>query len=354
MNEQRGDAEEDQAASIRDQTTSDSDQTSSDADQTASDRDQQQAVADERSARRDQLASDRDLARNPTEAGEQAHRLSQLERERSGLERQATALIRAQIAEQRDRQAIRRESEARSRDATAAARDRTAELRDARILAAAQGLQDAREPKLEVAIAAAADLRSHAAEDRARAANDRERAARDREESATDRKQLTAALAAAHLDYLTGSFRRGMGEMALRSELERAQRTDRPLTLLVIDADDLKAFNDSRGHAAGDSLLRDIATTVRSSLRPHDPLVRVGGDEFVCTIADSDLANAERLVVEISAALTLIQPDATISVGLAEMGADDTLETLIERGDAALYASKRGDRRESGSAEPTT
>lgn len=343
------DLDADQAASIRDQsgsdadqTASDSDQTSSDADQTASDRDQMQAAADERSAQRDQLAADRDLARHPSEASEQAHRLSQLERERSGIERQATALIRAQIAEQRDRQAVRRETEARSRDATAAARDQTAELRDSRILSAAQSLRQGPEPRLEEAIAAAAELRSHAAADRVRAANDRERAARDREESALDRRELTAALEAAHLDFLTGAFRRGMGEMALRGELDRAQRTDRQLTLVVIDADELKSINDTRGHAAGDALLRDVAATVRSLLRPHDPLVRVGGDEFVCTVADAGLAQAERLMDEVSAALALIQPGATISVGLAEMRSNDTLEMLIERGDTALYANKRG------------
>lgn len=340
--------EADQAASIRDQTSaeadqtaSDNDQTASDADQTASDRDQLQAASDERASQRDQLASDRDLAQHPTEASHRAHQISQIERERSGLERQATALTRAQIAEARDRQAVRRESEARSRDETAATRDRTADNRDLQIFEGARGSGGPREERLQEAVEAAAELRSHAAADRARAASDRERAAVDREESALDRRQLYAALQAAHLDDLTGAYRRGIGEMVLRNELERAQRGERRLTLAVIDADDLKGLNDARGHAAGDALLRDVATTVRATLRPDDPLVRIGGDEFVCTIADSDIGGSRRRVAEIALALALVQPDASISVGLAEMRAEDTLEDLIGRADEALYEEKR-------------
>ncbi len=111
-----------------------------------------------------------------------------------------------------------------------------------------------------------------------------------------------------------------MGEVLLRNELERAQRTASSLTLAVIDADDLKAFNDAGGHAAGDALLRDIATTLRATL------VRTGGDEFVCTIAGLDLDTSRRRLADVSKALGLIQPQASISVGLVEMQAGDTLE----------------------------
>jgi diguanylate cyclase (GGDEF)-like protein len=334
-------AERDQAASESDQTSSDRDQTSSDADQTSSDRDQLHAEADERSANRDQRAADRDLGPNPSDDAQRAHQVSQLARERSGLERQATSLNRAQVAAGRDLEAVQREVEAGNRDAAAADRDRAAELRDTAIVAAARGLGLPPEEQLKEAVDAAVELRLHAAADRARAAQDRERAATDRLESAQDRKELYAALDAAHLDDLTGAYRRGMGEMVLRNELERSQRVAAPLTLAVIDADGLKAFNDARGHAAGDALLRDVATTIRAKLRPYDPLVRTGGDEFVCTIADSGLESARVRFDEIAVALETAQPGASISVGMVEMRSEDTLELLVERGDAALYAAKQ-------------
>jgi diguanylate cyclase (GGDEF)-like protein len=334
-------SERDQNASESDQTSSDKDQTASDADQTSSDRDQLQAEADERSADRDQQAADRELGPDPSEGAQLAHRVSQLARERSGLERQATALSRSQIAARRDLQAVQREIEAGRRDAAAADRDRTAESRDTAILKAAHGLGLPPAQRLREAVDAAADLRSHAAADRSRAAKDRERAAVDREESAKDRKELYTALDAAHLDDLTGAFRRGMGEIVLGNELERSQRASAPLTLAVIDADGVKAVNDDRGHAAGDAFLRDLASTIRAKLRPYDPLVRTGGDEFVCTIANSGLDSSRRRFREISTALDAAQPGASISVGLVEMTAEDSLETLMKRGDAALYAAKR-------------
>jgi diguanylate cyclase (GGDEF)-like protein len=110
----------------------------------------------------------------------------------------------------------------------------------------------------------------------------------------------------------------------------------------VIDADNLKALNDAGGHSAGDALLRDIATVLRANLRSYDPLVRTGGDEFVCTIAGFSLERSRGRLAEVSAALAQVQPGASISVGLAEMRDGDTLEALLERGDAALYQDKRG------------
>jgi diguanylate cyclase (GGDEF)-like protein len=338
----RSSSDADQVASDSDQTTSDTDQTASDADQTASDRDQLQAEADQRSADRDQLAADRDLSAHQSDAVTlRAYRDSRGAREQSALERQATALTRAQISSERDRQAIHREEEAQRRDSVALDRDRAAEVRDGALVELAGGLKLPRDAHLRLAIEAAAELRAHAAADRARAAGDRERAAADREHAARDRRELYAALEQAHLDDLTGAYRRGMGEIVLRNEVERAQRSKIALTLAVVDADNLKAVNDARGHGAGDSLLQDLAAAIREKLRPYDPLVRTGGDEFVCTITETKLEGAQRRFDGISASLAATQQGASISVGLVEMNPRDTLPTLIERGDIALYEAKR-------------
>jgi diguanylate cyclase (GGDEF)-like protein len=323
-----------------DQRASDADRAASDADQAASDLDRRDSAADERSAQRDQEASDNELSGEASEGAQRAHTVSRQAREQSSLERHATALRRSQIATERDLQAARRDAEAQERDHRASARDRASEARGRKLLEEMKKLASGGETSRE-ALEAGVQLCSHAARDRAAAAADRERAALDRAEAARERQDLDSALRAAHLDDLTGAYRRGMGEIVLRNELERAQRTTSSLTLAVIDADRLKAINDARGHAAGDAFLRAIASTLRTKLRPYDPLVRTGGDEFVCTIAGSNLSSSRERLAKVSRALMEAEPAVSISVGIAAMAPEDTLETLMARADAALYECKR-------------
>ena len=165
------------------------------------------------------------------------------------------------------------------------------------------------------------------------AENDRAAAASDREHAAADRSY-------ASLDELTGVFRRGAGELALSHEIDRARRSGRSLVLAVIDVDDLKALNDSRGHAAGDALLRDVPTAIISALRSYDVTVRWGGDEFVCGLSDVTMDEAAERIEEIHRSLGTRRPPASISVGLAELGTGDTLESLIARADVNLYRAK--------------
>lgn len=118
-----------------------------------------------------------------------------------------------------------------------------------------------------------------------RAADDREAASADRTISARER--------AAHvIDGLTHAHRREAGLLELEREVVRANRTAQPLTLSFVDVDGLKAMNDSRGHAAGDQLLREIADSIRAHLRPYDLSVRYGGDEFLCALPDMTMAEA--------------------------------------------------------------
>lgn len=261
-------------------------------------------------------------------------------------ERVRAAGDRAHVAAQRD-------ETARARDLTALARDRVAEARDhiaeARDLAAEARLLDAAASRsVEQALAEAlatvrllrisgARLRRQAAADRGSSATDRERAASDRRQAAIDRRY-------AGVDDLTGVLRRGIGEVALQHELDRARRTERPLVLTVIDVDGLKAVNDCSGHAAGDALLRSVAEAITSSVRSYDVTVRWGGDEFVCVLSDMSLADAERRLEDVRAALRSVAPEASISAGLAARGGDEPLQDLLDRADAALYQAKEGAR----------
>ena len=107
-----------------------------------------------------------------------------------------------------------------------------------------------------------------------------------------------AALHNAHLDDLTGAYRRGMGEEALRGEIDRARRSDERLVLAIVDVDGLKEVNDEFGHEAGDGLLQDLVESIRANVRSYEPIVRLGGDEFACAIAGIDVEGAaERFAI---------------------------------------------------------
>ncbi len=180
---------------------------------------------------------------------------------------------------------------------------------------------------------AGAAVRKQSALERASAEADRDAAAADRQRAASDRRD-------AGLDELTGIYRRGTGELALTHEIDRSRRSGLSLVIAVVDIDDLKAVNDSQGHAAGDALLRDMASAITSTLRSYDVTVRWGGDEFVCALSDLTLAEASGRVAEIQRALEARRPGATISAGLAALEGDDTLDSLIARADADLYRAK--------------
>jgi diguanylate cyclase (GGDEF)-like protein len=267
------------------------------------------------------------------------HELSRAERVQGTLDRHAATLARSQVSSERDDQANQRDEVAQQRDRVADERDRVAEENDREMKRASEDLgRD--DPRAARAIAALAEMRDRAAAQRMQAATDRTRAARDREAAAADREHLLAELERAHLDDLTGAYRRGMGESTLVNEIERSRRADQALVLAYIDCDRLKDVNDREGHAAGDALLRDLVALLRSKLRPYDPVVRWGGDEFVCTVSDADVATARSRFEEIRQALAQDE-GAAVTVGLAVLEAGDTLETLIARADAALLEARR-------------
>ncbi len=157
---------------------------------------------------------------------------------------------------------------------------------------------------------------------------------------------------AAVCDHLTGIDNRRSFFEAAEIELRRWRRLPRPLSLLMIDADQFKKINDTHGHPVGDEVLRHIARLMGSTFRQIDMVARIGGEEFAVLLPGSDLASAQRVAERLRAALEA-QPaptDAgpvrcTVSIGIATMDeATASVEALLKRADEALYAAKHGGR----------
>jgi diguanylate cyclase (GGDEF)-like protein len=317
------------------QTASDADQTAADTDQTAADRDRQSSDRDRVLSDADQRASDRDqaIADTPAEdaaaaaAAREQQKLVARQRAETSAARAETATDRAETTFDRFEAAARRDDVAGARDLASDARDIAAGARDRLAGASEHGL--------------AGSARKRAADDRGRAAEDRRHAATDRRQARADRDELQGALSEAHLDDLTGAYRRAMGRIALQDEIDRALRSDGLLVLAFVDVDGLKEHNDHGGHAAGDALLVDVVVSIRSKLRSYDPVVRFGGDEFVCALSHADLDDARNRFDQIKVALAESHQQGAISVGFAQLQAGDTLEDLTTRGDAALYEAKQ-------------
>jgi diguanylate cyclase (GGDEF)-like protein len=125
----------------------------------------------------------------------------------------------------------------------------------------------------------------------------------------------------------------------LAREIARARRTEQALVVAFVDVDKLKDINDSEGHAAGDRTIRAVADALRSSLRSYDLVIRYGGDEFVCAMSGLDLAAAGERMAQVNVVLEGVGR-RSVSVGLAQLGQDDSLDSLVARADTALYASR--------------
>lgn len=146
---------------------------------------------------------------------------------------------------------------------------------------------------------------------------------------------LLAHLRLAREDSLTGvANRRGIDER-LAYEWERARRHQRPLSILLLDVDNLKDVNDEQGHAAGDEVLRSVAREVKAIVRSIDFVGRSGGDEFVviCTESDQDAATVVARKIE-------SQLSAPVSLGVATLKPQQTVKELLITADAALYRAK--------------
>ncbi len=155
---------------------------------------------------------------------------------------------------------------------------------------------------------------------------------------AIDHADLLARLEeAARTDHLTGFGNRRSLFEELPRELARAAREQRPLCLGMLDLDNFKIFNDTRGHQAGDAYLKDVAAAWRACLRPEDLIARYGGEEFTLVLPGCPLEDALSVVERVRAAT----PDGqTCSAGVALWDGAETPDQLIARTDQALYLAK--------------
>ncbi len=154
-------------------------------------------------------------------------------------------------------------------------------------------------------------------------------------------------------DGLTNLYNHRHLQEALSAEVERSQRYNRDVSVLFIDVDHFKTYNDTQGHPAGDEVLRGIARILLDHARDTDIVARWGGEEFVVLAPETSEQQAtelaERLRAEVSAYPFLgreTQPNGliTISVGVATLQSDGSHVSLVERADAAVYQAKAAGR----------
>ncbi len=148
----------------------------------------------------------------------------------------------------------------------------------------------------------------------------------------------------ARTDALTGLLNRRGFESQMAFALALARRSSRPLSLITMDVDHFKRVNDTYGHEAGDEVLRRLARTLESRLRSSDVVARLGGEEFVALLPDTDLAGAQAIAQALVTAMADQQDPVvgtiTVSVGVATMRGQENGADILRRADMALYEAK--------------
>jgi diguanylate cyclase (GGDEF)-like protein len=175
------------------------------------------------------------------------------------------------------------------------------------------------------------------------------------DERAHVRSELMRTRELALQDELTGLANRRALEQMLASEVTRALRHGRPLSILMVDVDRFKTINDTYGHRAGDEVLRELARILADKLRSIDRAARYGGEELLVMMPDTPVEEARQVAERIRSAVEahtfVVDPEddeppielhLTASVGLAGLPENaETLEGLVEVADRALYEAKR-------------
>jgi diguanylate cyclase (GGDEF)-like protein/PAS domain S-box-containing protein len=167
----------------------------------------------------------------------------------------------------------------------------------------------------------------------------------------TDEKLAQIALEQlATRDGLTGLANRRCFDETLHAEWARAQRQRQPLSLLMVDVDNFKAYNDANGHLGGDECLKRIATAVASEMRANDLVARYGGEEFAVILPNQSLKGAASVAERIRTRVEQLQvpnrlapaQHVTVSIGAATALAspDNSASELVAIADAALYRAK--------------
>lgn len=301
--------------------------------------------ADGRSHQRDEAGDQRDQAgAQRDEAG--------VQRDEAGVRRDQAGDVRDQAADQRDHAADERDEAATRRDqaavksestvttgTTRGSFDRSARARSEAASDRRRASQDRRAGARE-RIQAERD-RGTALADRGAGASERTEAELDRDTALADRGASAKDREALSHDDLTHAYLRGAGFVELEREIARARKANQPLVVAFVDVDHLKDVNDSKGHAAGDRMLLEVANTLRAKLRLGDLIIRYGGDEFVCAISGVKAAEATKRLALINAALADAPECGSVTVGVAEMRPNESCDDLVARADAALYRQRQ-------------
>jgi diguanylate cyclase (GGDEF)-like protein len=226
-------------------------------------------------------------------------------------------------AELRDASADRRDVAAEERDIQANVRDGEAFVADS-----------AERPSSH--LPAGREWERRAARERQLSAGDRVDASMDRRQAAEDRLSARDHFAHEAFDPLTGAMRRQPGLAAMSGELARSESAGEDLVVAFVDTIGLKAINGSRGHAAGDRVLQDIADCLSGGRGDDDLVVRIGGGGFVCSLVRQNMDQADRRYDKITARLAGRSNGARMTVGLAARRTGETLEVLIDRADQVM------------------
>jgi diguanylate cyclase (GGDEF)-like protein len=153
-------------------------------------------------------------------------------------------------------------------------------------------------------------------------------------------------------DELTGLYNRRWFSSKINSEMDHARRLGRPLSLVVVDVDHFKKFNDTYGHAQGDNVLAELGKTIFDTVRLYDIPCRYGGEEFVIILpgaSENDAFSVAERLRKSFARKKIAVPGrspigATISIGVAQMGNEESADSFFQRADDALYRAKHGGR----------
>lgn len=171
-------------------------------------------------------------------------------------------------------------------------------------------------------------------------------------------RSVTQLEQANRTDGLTGVFNRHYWQQQLGYEIQRAQRYQHPLSLLLFDLDKFKDLNDQYGHLGGDFVLIELSKLISTLLRDTDLLGRYGGEEFGIILPDTGLAGAvqvaNRICDTVAQHKMLFNQQnikATVSIGVVSYY-DQTVDELIQRADIALYCAKRQGRNRAVAYEP--
>ncbi len=153
------------------------------------------------------------------------------------------------------------------------------------------------------------------------------------------------------MDALTGIYNRAYFDNFLLHSVEDARQGNKKLSLMLIDVDNFKIFNDTYGHQVGDIVLKSVAEKISNKVRSNDVATRYGGDEFAVILPDTGKQEAGKVAEELNRAVyehkvmqkidngQEVELNIAVSVGVAELTGDDRTQ-LVENADKALYRVK--------------